>query len=105
MPAEKERRVYTKAGRAYFIVTNALALAAVAWLMTDPYGWMPAMDFFSAGGVLFLLAVVLGLAIAFGCMLLLFALIALLLEKLGVKLTRPATSSSSTAPSSGHPGR
>jgi hypothetical protein len=92
MAAESERRVYTRAGRAYFILTNALSLVATAWLMTDPFDWIPPMDYFSARGALFLLAVALGLAIALGCMLLLFALIALALEKLGAKFTRPAGS-------------
>jgi hypothetical protein len=90
MPEESERRVYTRAGRAYFVLTNALSLAVVAWLLTDPYGWMPAMDYFSARGALFLLAVALGLLIVFGILLLAFALLALALEKLGMKLTRPA---------------
>ena len=88
--AENERRVYTTAGRAYFVVTNALSLLATAWLMTDPFDWMPAMDYLSARGALFLTAVALGLAIALGGMLLLFALLALALEKVGVKFTRPA---------------
>jgi hypothetical protein len=90
MGTESERRVYTTAGRAYFIVTNAVSLLALAWLMTDPFDWVPPMDYYSARGALFLLAVALGLAIALGCMLLLFALLALALEKLGVKFTRPA---------------
>jgi hypothetical protein len=88
MAIEGERRVYTTAGRMYFIVTNAVSLMATAWLMTDPFDWIPAMDYLSARGALFLLAIVLGLAIAFGCMLLTFALLALALDKLGAKLTR-----------------
>ena len=84
------RRVYTAAGRAYTLAANTVAVLATAWLMTDPFDWVPPMDFLSPQGALFALAVALGLAIAFGCILLLFALLALGLEKAGVKLTRPA---------------
>ena len=90
MPTEGERRVYTVAGRTYFVGANTVAALATGWLMTDPFDWIPAMDYLSARGALFLLAVALGLAIVFGSIVLLFTLVALALEKLGVKLTRPA---------------
>jgi hypothetical protein len=89
MATKDERRVYTVAGRIYFVAANTIAALATAWLMTDPFDWVPPMDYFSAQGALFLLALALGLAIAFGSIVLLFTLLALALDKLGARLTRP----------------
>jgi hypothetical protein len=90
MAIESGRAVYTRTGRAYMLVTNCVAVLAVLWLATDPFEWVPAIDYFTVRGALFLAAVLLGLMIAFAALAMLFALLALVLEKLGVKLTRPA---------------
>ena len=90
MATDTARRVYTRAGLAYFVATQSTAVLACAWLVSDPFGWMPAMDYLSLRGVLFLMAAALGVLIAYGSMMLLFAAVALALEKLGVKLTRLA---------------
>ena len=92
MASGDERRVYTAAGRTYFLAAKIVAALATGWLMTDPFDWVAPMDYFGARGALFLLAAALGLAIVFGSIVLLFTLLALALEKLGVKLTLPASS-------------
>lgn len=90
MAVEHEREVYTRTGKAYVFVTNTVSLLVTAWLMTDPFGWVPPMDYFSVRGGLFLAALLLAGTIAFGCLLLGFALLAIALKKLGIKLTQPA---------------
>ena len=54
MAAESGRKVYTRAGRAYLLLTHCVAVLLVAWLATDPLGWVPDVDFFSVHGALLL---------------------------------------------------
>lgn len=84
------RKKYTTTGAVFAVLANSVAAIVVGWLMTDPYNWLADVSFFTAAGALVLAAGLIGLLIAYFCVLLVFAVIGIALERLGVKFTRPA---------------
>lgn len=84
------RRKYTTAGAAYLVLANGLAVVVTGWLLTDPYGWLDGIPLLTLSGALVLAAVFLGLMIVYFGILSAFAVIAIVLERLGLRLTRPA---------------
>lgn len=84
------RKKYTTTGAVFAVLSNGVAAIVAGWLMTDPYNWFADVSFFTAAGALVLAAGLIGLMIVYFCVLLVFAVIGIVLERLGVKFTRPA---------------